>query len=177
MSQETRSPRNAKQLIELIVDDEIVEIAVRPHHLLVDVLRDGCGRTSVKEGCESAGCGACTVLIDGQPTLSCITLAVDAVGCKIRTVEGLRSPDGSLHPVQKAFVEHHAIQCGFCTPGMVLSAVALLESNAIPTEEDVRAAIAGNLCRCTGYIRIVQAIIAASQVTTSAAERRFVEVP
>ena len=153
----------AKHTIELNVDGETIEVSVRPHHLLVDVLREGCGRVSVKEGCESASCGACTVLIDGTPTLSCITLAIDAVGRKIRTVESLSDPSGPLHPLQEAFIEHHAIQCGFCTPGMLLSSVALLESTPSPSDAEVRAAICGNLCRCTGYTRIVQAVGAAAK--------------
>lgn len=150
--------QQAKQMIELDVDGERVDVAVRPHYLLVDVLRDGCGRTSVKEACESAACGACTVLIDDQPTLSCITLAVDAVGRKIRTAEGLSPAGGPLHPLQQAFIDHHAIQCGFCTPGMLMASTALLESRPKPSEDEIRDAISGNLCRCTGYVRIVQAI-------------------
>lgn len=148
----------AKQAIELNVDDETIEVSVRPHDLLVDVLRDGCGRTSVKEGCETAGCGACTVLVDGEPTLSCITLAVDAVGRKISTVQSLSQPDGQLHPLQESFLRHHAVQCGFCTPGMLLASAALLKSNPSPSEEEIHDAIGGNLCRCTGYVRIVRAI-------------------
>jgi aerobic carbon-monoxide dehydrogenase small subunit len=148
----------AKQIIELDVDDEIIEVSVRPHSLLVDALREGCRRTSVKEGCESAGCGACTVLIDGQPALSCITLAIDAVGQKISTVQSLSPAEGQLHPLQESFLRHHAVQCGFCTPGMLLASAALLKSNPSPSEEEIRSAICGNLCRCTGYVRIVRAI-------------------
>jgi carbon-monoxide dehydrogenase small subunit len=166
---------SAQHLIELDVDDELIETTVRPHHLLVDVLRNGCGRISVKEGCESASCGACTVLMDGRPTLSCITLALDAVGHKVKTAEGLSSADGPLHPVQRAFVQHHAIQCGFCTPGMLLASVALLECNPKPTEDEIRAAIAGNLCRCTGYVRIVRAIAGAAQSSRQGAEARTAE--
>ncbi|MGF7160791.1 carbon-monoxide dehydrogenase small subunit [Rhodoligotrophos appendicifer] len=151
----TRSP---KQMIELDVDGEVFEVNVRPHQLLVDVIRDGCGRMSVKEGCETASCGACTVLIDDIPTLACITLAADAVGHKICTAESLSTSDGKLHPLQQAFIDHHAIQCGFCTPGMLLSGVALVKHTPSPTEDEIRAAIGGNMCRCTGYIRIVRAI-------------------
>jgi aerobic carbon-monoxide dehydrogenase small subunit len=160
--------QSAKETIELDVDGETIEVAVRPHHLLVDVLRDGCGRTSVKEGCESAGCGACTVLIDGQPTLSCVTLAMDAVGTRICTAEGLSPPEGPLHPLQEAFVQNHAIQCGFCTPGMLMASAALLESTPDPSESNIRGAISGNLCRCTGYVRIVKAIGDAAQASLSA---------
>jgi aerobic carbon-monoxide dehydrogenase small subunit len=153
----------AKQTIELDVDGETIEVAVRPHHLLVDALRDGCGRTSVKEGCESASCGACTVLIDGRLTLSCITLAMDAPGHKIQTAQSLSPPEGPLHPLQDSFIRHHAIQCGFCTPGMLLASAALLESTPKPSEDEIRSAISGNLCRCTGYVRIVRAISDAGQ--------------
>ncbi len=159
--------QRAKQTIELDVDGEIIEVAVRPHHLLVDALRDGCGRTSVKEGCESAGCGACTVLVDGQPTLSCITLAVDAVGHRIQTVESLSPTNGPLHPLQQAFIAHHAVQCGFCTPGMLLTSAALLATTPNPSEVKIREAISGNLCRCTGYVRIVRAISDAAQAAQS----------
>jgi carbon-monoxide dehydrogenase small subunit len=148
----------AKQIIELDVDDEIIEVSVRPHGLLVDALRNGCCRTSVKEGCESAGCGACTVLIDGQLALSCITLAIDAVGHKISTVQSMSPPEGPLHPLQESFLRHHAVQCGFCTPGMLLASAALLETTPNPSDEEIRSAISGNLCRCTGYVRIVRAI-------------------
>jgi aerobic carbon-monoxide dehydrogenase small subunit len=167
-------PQSAKQAIELVVDGEAIEVAVRPHHLLVDVLRDSCGRTGVKEGCESASCGACTVLIDGKLTLSCITLALDAAGRTVRTAEGLSPPEGPLHPLQEAFVRHHAIQCGFCTPGMLMAAQALLEENPSPSEDEIRSAICGNLCRCTGYVRIVRAI--ADAAARGAGERHFPEV-
>jgi carbon-monoxide dehydrogenase small subunit len=167
--------RLAKQMIELNVDGEMVEAAVRPHHLLIDVLRDGCGRMSVKEGCESASCGACTVLIDGRPTLACITLALDAVGRRIQTVEGLTPAEGPLHPIQQAFIDHHAIQCGFCTPGMILATVALLDANPHPSEDEIRAALSGNLCRCTGYVKIVRAILQVAQAENRA-ERRTAEV-
>ena len=163
-------PQLPKQTIELDVDDELIDAAVRPHHLLVDVLRDSCGRTSVKEGCESASCGACTVLIDGKLTLSCITLALDAVGHKIETVQGMSPPEGPLHPLQQAFIDNHAIQCGFCTPGMLLASAALLKENPRPNEDEIRNAISGNLCRCTGYVRIVKAIQAAA-LTSQAAKR------
>jgi carbon-monoxide dehydrogenase small subunit len=168
-------PKPEKQTIELDIDGEIVDVAIRPHQLLVDVIRDGCGRMSVKEGCESASCGACTVLIDGRPSLACITLAVDTVGRKIRTAEGLSPADGPLHPLQEAFVKHHAIQCGFCTPGMLMASVALLDANPKPNEEEIRAALAGNLCRCTGYVRIVQAIADAARSTVARTERRVAE--
>jgi aerobic carbon-monoxide dehydrogenase small subunit len=166
---------SAKKSIELTVDKESIEASVRPHYLLVDVLRNQCGRTSVKEGCESASCGACTVLIDGRPALSCITLAVDAVGCEIQTVEGLSGPDNALHPLQKAFVDNHAIQCGFCTPGMLMTSVALLARNPTPTEADIRDAISGHMCRCTGYASIVRAIGEAAKAMKTGEARRLRE--
>ena len=153
--------------IELSVDGEPIDAQVLPHHLLVDVLRDRCGRTGVKEGCESASCGACTVLVDGEPTLSCITLALDVAGCDIRTVEGLGTREGGLHPLQQAFIDTHAIQCGFCTPGILMASVALLDRNPHPSESEIRGAICGNVCRCTGYVRIVRAI---AQVAGDAAQ-------
>jgi carbon-monoxide dehydrogenase small subunit len=163
------------QLAVFNVDGEVFDVPLRPHHLLVDVLRDGCGRTGVKEGCESAGCGACTVLIDGEPALTCITLALDAVGKDIQTVEGLGA-DGGLHPLQKAFIDNHAIQCGFCTPGMLMAASALLDRNPTPTESEVREAISGNLCRCTGYQPIVRAILEAATSMRADAAGRLTEV-
>ncbi|GBD14936.1 Carbon monoxide dehydrogenase small chain [bacterium HR25] len=153
---------SGRQLITLRVDGEEVEVTVRPHHFLVDVLRQQVGRIGVKEGCESASCGACTVLLDGVPVLSCLLLAMDAVGREITTVAGLGRPPDGLHPLQEAFIKHHAVQCGFCTPGILLVARALLEENASPTEEEVRQALAGNLCRCTGYVRIVRAVLEAA---------------
>lgn len=164
-----------EQTIELDVDGELIDVVVRPHSLLSDALRVGCGRTGVKEGCESASCGACTVLMDDKPILSCITLALDAVGRKIRTVEGLSPADKPLHPLQEAFMRHHAVQCGFCTPGMLLSAVALLEGNPHPSEDEIRSAISGNVCRCTGYVRIVHAIADVANASAGAASRRSEE--
>lgn len=151
------------EIITLHVDGEKVDVAVRPHHSLMDVLRSQVGAHGVKEGCESASCGACTVLLDGVPTLSCLTLALDAVGREITTVAGLGTPPDDLHPLQEAFIRHHAVQCGFCTPGMLLTAKNLLDENPEPTEADIRRAIVGNTCRCTGYARIVTAIADAAR--------------
>ena len=125
--------------------------------MLVDLLRDNLGLTGTKKGCEIGECGACTVIMDGKAVNSCLVLAIQADGSKIRTIEGI-SENGELHPLQKAFLEHDAVHCGFCTPGMVLSAISLLEQNPEPTEYEIREAIAGNLCRCTGYQQIVDAI-------------------
>jgi carbon-monoxide dehydrogenase small subunit len=173
---DARTQKPARQVVELEVDGETIEATIAPHRLLVDVLRDACGRTSVKEGCESASCGACTVLVDDVPRLACITPAADVIGSKIRTAESLRSSDGRLHALQEAFIHHHAVQCGFCTPGMLMAGLALLEENSRPTEQEVRDAIAGNLCRCTGYVRIVRAILAAAQTLGARSERRLPEM-
>ena len=147
--------------ITLNVNGEKHELDVTPYVSLADVLRNKLGCTEVKESCGSGECGACTVLIDGTPVVSCLTLAVKADGRQITTVKGV-TQDGELHPIQKKFIEHGAVQCGYCTPGMVLMAKVLLEKNPHPTEEEVREAISGNLCRCTGYQQIVEAIMAAA---------------
>ena len=150
-----------KQRIELKVNGEIYEVYVEPWKTLLDVLRDDIGLTGVKSGCEEGECGVCTVLVDGKAVNSCLILAPQAQGKEITTIEGLERKEG-LHPLQQAFVDHFAVQCGFCTPGMLLSAKALLDKNPHPTEEEVRVALSGNLCRCTGYVKIVEAVLAAS---------------
>ena len=152
----------ASQIITLRVNDDSFEVAVEPRATLLDALRDELGLTGAKEGCGMGNCGACTVLADGKPIASCLTLAVEAQGRAIVTIEGL-AKNGQLHPIQQAFIESSALQCGFCTPGFVLSAKALLDSNPEPTETEVKEAIRGNLCRCTGYTNIVEAIINAGQ--------------
>jgi carbon-monoxide dehydrogenase small subunit len=144
--------------ITLNVNGDPYTVAVKAHHTLLDVLRDQLGLTGAKRGCENGECGACTVLFDGDPVNSCLVLAVEADGHTIETVEGL-SEGGNLHPLQKAFIEHNAIQCGFCTPGMLMSSKALLKRNPHPTEQEVREALVGNLCRCTGYVRIIDAVL------------------
>jgi len=133
---------------------------VEPRRLLVDFIRSDAGLTGPHIGCDTSSCGACTVLLDGRPVKSCTVLAVQADGSEVKTVEGL-AEGGELHPVQAAFKEHHGLQCGFCTPGMMLVGSALLEDNPDPTDEEVRWAISGNICRCTGYMNIVTAIQAA----------------
>jgi len=129
---------------------------------LLQMLRDKLALTGTKNGCEAGECGACTVLVNGEPVNSCMMLAVEADGCEILTVEGL-APEGRLSPLQQAFVEHNAVQCGFCTPGMLMSAHALLQRNPRPTEEQIKQALVGNLCRCTGYVRIIRAVQAAAE--------------
>lgn len=151
-------------------------VRVEPDELLVDVLRDRLWLTGTKKGCGTGDCGACTVIMDGRPVTSCLVLAVAAEGREILTVEGLaglagerrstgeRRPTGaSLHPIQESFIEHGAVQCGYCTPGLLMMAKAILDANPSPSEEQVRAGIAGNLCRCTGYSKIVEAILAAGE--------------
>jgi aerobic carbon-monoxide dehydrogenase small subunit len=151
-----------KQPVTFIINDETHEILVEPNELLVDVLRDRLDLTGTKVGCGTGDCGACTVIVDGKPVNSCLMLAVEANGKEILTIEGL-AKNGKLHPLQQAFIDEGAIQCGFCTPGMVLSAKALLDRNPHPTEEEIRMEIAGNICRCTGYAKIIDAIWAASR--------------
>jgi len=151
-----------KVKVHLKVNGLAYEIEVEPRRTLLEVIREDLELTGTKEGCGLGECGTCTVLLDGEPIKSCITLAVQANGREVTTIEGLEKSDGTLHPIQQAFIDHGAIQCGFCTPGMVLSAKALLDENPRPTEIEVRQAIAGNLCRCTGYQKIVEAILSVS---------------
>lgn len=151
-----------KQEIILNINRVHYRIEVEPRRTLVEVLRETLGLTGTKRSCSEGECGACTVLMDGKPVASCLVLAVDAQGREIVTIEGL-SWGEELHPLQEAFVKHGAIQCGFCTPGMVLSAKAFLDQNPKPTAMEIRKAISGNLCRCTGYQQIVDAILAASK--------------
>ena len=151
-----------KQVIELIINGEPSEVIVRSNDLLVHVIRDKIGLTGTKKGCGAGDCGACTVLMEGKPILSCLTLAISCQGKHIETIEGL-AKDGILHPLQLTFVEKGAIQCGYCTPGMILSAKALLGKIPNPDPEDIRYEMAGNLCRCTGYKKIIEAIIEAGQ--------------
>ena len=152
-----------KKTICLVVNGDQYEVAVEPRQSLLEVLRDSLGLTGTKRGCGTGDCGACTVLLDGLPVNSCLVLAVDAKGKDVLTIEGLA--DGNkLHPIQEAFIEHGGLQCGYCTPGMILSAKALLDENPRPTDEEVKSAIAGNLCRCTGYVKIVESVLAAAEV-------------
>ena len=147
-----------KRVVELSVNGDTYEVLVSPNQTLLEVLREKLGLTGTKRGCDLGTCGACTVLIDGEAYLSCITLAMDAVGKEIMTIEGL-SQDGDLHPLQRAFIEGGAVQCGFCTAGMILTAKAILDEELRPTEETVKKRMAGNLCRCTGYKKIVEAVL------------------
>jgi carbon-monoxide dehydrogenase small subunit len=147
-----------KKLISLTVNRKGYELAVATNLTLADMLRKELGLTGTKKACDAGDCGSCTVILDGKPVNSCLVLAVQANGREVLTIEGMEQ-DGALHPIQDAFVEKGAIQCGFCSPGMILSAKALLDKNPNPTELEVRTAISGNLCRCTGYQKIVEAIL------------------
>ena len=151
-----------KRLIELTVNGIVHSVAAEPRRTLLEVLREDLGYIGTKRACDTGECGACTVIIDGRAVLACLTLAVEAQGRKIATIEGLSNGEG-LDPLQQSFVDCGAIQCGFCSPGMILSAKALLNENPQPSREEIRKAIGGNLCRCTGYSKIVEAIEAAAK--------------
>ena len=145
------------QSLRLTVNGEPIEQLVEPYCSLLDMLRDNLQLTGTKKGCDEGDCGACTVLLGDKTVTSCMVLALDARDQHVTTVEGLRQ-EGELHPVQEAFVQHGGVQCGFCTPGLIMSGVGLLMENANPTEEDVRFALGGNLCRCTGYHKVIEAV-------------------
>jgi 4-hydroxybenzoyl-CoA reductase subunit gamma len=151
----------AKRLLSLTVNGRAREDAVADHLLLLDYLRQTAGLTGTKQGCDGGECGACTVLVDGSPRLSCITLAAACQGKRVETIESL-AVGGRISRLQQAFHEHLGTQCGFCTPGMIMAAEGLLRANPHPTEAEVRAALAGNLCRCTGYVKIVESVLAAT---------------
>lgn len=149
--------KTTKRIVKLTVNNEILEVAINVNRTLLEVLREDLALTGAKESCGQGACGSCTVLLDGLPVRSCLLLAVEAEGRAITTIEGL-SRGEKLHPLQDAFVEHHAIQCGFCSPGMILTASAFLEKNPSPTENEIRRALSGNICRCTGYAKIIGAV-------------------
>ncbi len=150
-----------KMLLNIRVNGVDRQVLTYPNRTLLEVLRDDLGLTGAKEGCGTGDCGACTVILDGRAVNGCLVLAPEADGCRVETIEGL-AVEGRLHPLQQAFVDHGALQCGFCTPGVIMAARALLETVPNPTRQEIRAAIAGNLCRCTGYVKIVDAIEAAA---------------
>lgn len=150
-----------KELIKFTLNGRDITAEVSPGRLLVDFLREDLGLTGTKKGCEVGECGACTVIVDGKTVDSCLMLAATVDGCSVTTIEGLAA-DGSLHPLQQAFIDHGAVQCGYCTPGMILSAKALLDENPQPTRAEIKVAISGNMCRCTGYKKIVDAVEAVS---------------
>ncbi len=150
-----------KERLNLRVNGENYEVFAEPSSTLVEVLREELNLTGTKTGCDSGRCGACSVLIDGKAVKSCNVLAIQARDREITTIEGLGGRNGELHPLQEAFIENFAFQCGFCTPGMIIASKALLDENPSPTEEEVKAGLEGNLCRCTGYVKIIEAVLAA----------------
>ena len=149
--------------INLNVNGEDCPVQVKPHWSLAYVLREKIGLTGTKTGCEMGTCGSCTVLVDGKPIFSCLRIAADTQGCEIQTIEGVET-DGVLHPLQQAFIEDHGMQCGFCTPGMIVAAKALLDKNPDPSEREVREAIGGHLCRCGTYVKIVKSILHGAEI-------------
>lgn len=151
-----------KKAIGFVLNGNQVECEVESHWPLLHLLREALEMTGTKSGCESGECGACTVIVDGKAVNACLFPALEIEGRSVTTIEGLAGPDGELHPLQKAFMEHGGVQCGYCTPGMIMSAKALLDQNPSPTEEEIRHALAGNFCRCTGYVQIIEAVKAAS---------------
>ncbi|SPF36513.1 xanthine dehydrogenase, Fe-S binding subunit [Syntrophobacter sp. SbD1] len=152
------------KVIRFTLNGDPAELGVRSDETLVQILRERLGLTGTKQGCDLGDCGSCTVLLDGEPVLSCLILAADVEGHTVVTIEGLADGD-ELHPVQRAFHEEGAVQCGFCTPGMVLATTALLDANPNPTETEIRQALSGNLCRCTGYTKIVRAVKRAAEAS------------
>ncbi len=157
--------------IQLNVNDTVYDLSLEPRKTLLAVLRDRLGLTGTKEGCSTGDCGACTVLIDGEPVTSCLVLAVAAAGREVTTVEGV-ADKASLHPVQEAMVSSGGLQCGFCTPGFIVSSYGLLRKNPSPSEDEIRRALAGNLCRCTGYTKIVEAVQEAAKRMAGKKERK-----
>jgi carbon-monoxide dehydrogenase small subunit len=156
-----------KQVIVINVNEIDYEVMVNPQDLLINVLRRNLGFTGTKKGCGQGDCGTCTVIIDGKSVLACITMAMACQGKKIQTIEGL-DDNGALDPIQQAFLDKGAVQCGFCTPGMIMSAKALLDENPTPTMDEIKRGLSGNLCRCTGYIKIAEAVETAAEVRKSA---------
>ncbi|MEX0846359.1 MAG: (2Fe-2S)-binding protein [Ilumatobacteraceae bacterium] len=155
--------------IRVTVNGTAHDSDVEPRTLLVHYVREALGLTGTNIGCDTSSCGACSLHLDGEAVKSCTILAVQADGCDVTTIEGMAAADGTMHPMQQAFMENHALQCGYCTPGMVMAATSLLLENPTPTEEEVRLGLEGNLCRCTGYHNIVQAVLAAASTAQAGA--------
>jgi carbon-monoxide dehydrogenase small subunit len=161
-----------RKSVSFVLNGNQMEMEVEPHWTLLDLLREELQMTGTKSGCESGECGACTVIVNGKAINACLFPAMEIQGATVTTVEGLAKPSGELHPLQTAFIEEGAVQCGYCTPGMIMSAKALLDENPNPTEEEIRHALAGNMCRCTGYVQIVDAVKAASHALSTKGEVR-----
>ena len=159
------------RVVRFVINDDAVEIGVNDSETLLETLRDRLGLTGTKRGCDLGACGACTVLLDDRPVLSCLLPVMRVEGRVVTTIEGL-AEGPALHPLQEAFHATGAVQCGFCTPGMILSAKALLDANSDPTEADIRQALAGNLCRCTGYVKVVEAVKMAAALMRDSSDRR-----
>ena len=155
--------------VSFTLNGNLQELEVEPHELLLDVIRDRLGLTGAKRSCDVQVCGACTLLVDGRPVSACTTLAFEVRGRSVLTIEGL-AENGKLHPLQQAFIEHGGFQCGFCTPGMILAAKALLDENPRPTEEELKHFMHGNICRCTGYKKIIESIMAAAEKISGATQ-------
>ena len=149
--------------ISITINGQVVNADVEPRTLLVQFIRDNAGLTGTNIGCDTSSCGACSIHLDGEAAKSCTVLAVQADGGTVTTIEGMASSDGTLHPMQQAFMDNHGLQCGYCTPGMVMAATSLLEENPSATEEEIRIGLEGNLCRCTGYHNIVQAVMSCTK--------------
>ena len=163
MSRAMTRPADTQTIpVSFTLNGRLQEIDVEPNELLLDVVRDRLGLTGAKRSCDVQVCGACTLLVDGRPVSACTTLAFEVRGRSVMTIEGL-ADDGKLHPLQEAFIEHGGFQCGFCTPGMLLASKALLDENPNPTEEELKHFMHGNLCRCTGYKKIIESILAAAK--------------
>jgi carbon-monoxide dehydrogenase small subunit len=152
-----------KQIISLNVNNDTHQVAAYPSQTLLDVLRDDLGLTGTKRSCGTGTCGMCTVIIDKKAVLACLTLAVECEGKTITTIEGISNPDGTLHPIQESFIENGAVQCGFCSPGIIMTAKALIDKNPNPDEEDIKEALAGTICRCTGHFKTIEAVQKAAE--------------
>jgi aerobic carbon-monoxide dehydrogenase small subunit len=152
-----------KQVVPIIINGELQELAVEPYRSLLDVLRNEAALPGTKKGCDVGDCGACTVILNGKPVNSCLVLAVEAKDCEVVTIEGIQLAPDRLHPLQENMMKYGGSQCGFCTPGIIVMAKALLDENPNPTEDEVRFGIAGNICRCTGYTKIIEAILATAR--------------
>lgn len=161
-----------KNTISFILNGNRMEMTIEPNWTLLHLLREELELTGTKSGCESGECGACTVQVNGKAVNACLFPAMEIEGATVTTIEGLAKPTGELHPLQKAFIEHGAVQCGYCTPGMIMAARALLEENPNPTDDEIRHALAGNICRCTGYTQIIEAVRMASHAITTRGEIR-----